>query len=253
MQSEKEKATGWELGNKKAQGLRTFLALLSNGKKKQETETAFGIGNETLKSSQLHMMKRVWNWMNARSANTPTTTCRTQNQEPCQSRFWQSRRGAFAVRCPTWRLSKPSHSPVVGMDLFGAGGGGGGGGLSPEEELGAGGGCCSGVAWGYPGRLPGREVHFQAPKLATCVAMSSWIFGTRRLSCVADFLRARRFHLECQQVPCLTLHLQDRQAWNVSASVLHLSKEYCGGLQTWLAKTVQIWSSKQAPRDACEL
>ena len=27
----------------------------------------------------------------------------------------------------------------------------------------------------------------------------------------------------------------------------------CGGLQTWLAKTVQIWSSKHAPRDACEL
>ena len=82
----------------KAQGLTTFLALLSNGKKKQETETAFGIGNKTLKSFQLHMMKRVWNWMNARSANTPTTTCKTQNQEPCQSRFWQSRRGAFAVQ-----------------------------------------------------------------------------------------------------------------------------------------------------------
>ena len=36
MQSEKEKATGWELGNKKAQGSRTFLALLSNGNRKQK-------------------------------------------------------------------------------------------------------------------------------------------------------------------------------------------------------------------------
>ena len=55
----KRKGDRLRIRKQKAQGLRTFLALLSNGKKKQETETAFGIGNETLKSFQLHMMKRV--------------------------------------------------------------------------------------------------------------------------------------------------------------------------------------------------
>ena len=43
-------------------------------------------------------------------------------------------------------------------------------------------------------------------------------------------------------------HICNNKRWP-----LLLFLRYCGGLQTWLAKTVQIWSSKQAPRDACEL
>ena len=57
------------------------------------------------------------------------------------------------LRLSTCWLFRPSHSPVVGLDLFDAGGGGGGGGLKLDAALEVPWVWCSWAVRGYPGRL----------------------------------------------------------------------------------------------------
>ena len=73
---------------------------------------------------------------------------------------------------------------------------------------------------------------------------------------------ARSWRREASSNSCLlcsSFHLESRRLAEFKHTSAIISGDpyyffwYCGGLQTWLAKTAQIWSSKQAPRDACEL
>ena len=57
------------------------------------------------------------------------------------------------LRLSTCWLFRPSHSPVVGLDLFDAGGGGGGGGLKLDAALEVPWVWCSWAVRGYPGHL----------------------------------------------------------------------------------------------------
>ena len=54
-----------------------------------------------------------------------------------------------------------------------------------------------------------QAVHFQAPMHETCVAMWSWIFGTRHLVYAANCPQVQLFHLECHRAQYPTLPVGD--------------------------------------------